>query len=92
MPITNASDILFTPDDILNWSLFLNTPTGQRLIPKISELTPRLLPKGDTNELLINHGAVLGYAAAVQVMLDLATPKEEETPKEKTNFEPLPPE
>ena len=91
MQITNASELLFTVDDVANWAVFLNSPTGQRLIPKIAELAPRLLSKGDTNELLINHGTVLGFSAAVQAMLDLATVKEPEfSPVD--NFPPLPPE
>lgn len=89
MPIVNASEILFTPDDALNWTLFLNSPTGQRLIPKLTEAAPRLISRGDTNELLINHGAVLGFSHAVQVMLDLAAPKQEEQPPVE-NFPALP--
>lgn len=91
MSVINASELIFTPDDALNWSLFLNTPTGQRLIPKAAEMAPRLLSKGDTNELLINHGAVLGFSSAVQAMLDLAVPQKEEQPIQ-SNFPPLPPE
>lgn len=91
MEVINASEILFTPDDIAIWATFLNSPTGKRLIPKISDLTPRLLSRGDTNELMINHGAVLGFSAAVQVMLDLSVAKKEETPP--ADFWPaLPPE
>lgn len=80
MEVINASEILFTPDDIAIWALFLNSPTGKRLIPKIVELAPRLLSKGDTNEIMINHGTVLGFSAAVQGLLDLAVAKQAETP------------
>lgn len=72
MEVTNASELLFTPDDILSWATFLNSQAGRRLIPKAAESAPRLLAKGDTNEVLINHGAVLGFSAAIQALLDLA--------------------
>jgi hypothetical protein len=52
MEVINANEVLFTPDDVNNWVIFLNSPTGQRLIPKIAELAPRLLSKGDTNDLI----------------------------------------
>lgn len=91
MPITNASEILFTPDDVANWAIFLNTPTGQRLIPKVVELAPRLLSRGDTNEILIRNGELLGFQAAVQAMLDLANLNQTEQPR-ADNFPPLPPE
>lgn len=89
MEITDARDLLFTPDDAANWAAFLNTPTGQRLIPKIAELAPRLLAKGKTNTLLINHGTVLGFSAAVQALLDLSVAKQVE-PLAVDNFQPLP--
>lgn len=89
MQIINASEILFTPDDVTNWAIFLNTATGQRLIPKAAEMAPRLLSKGDTNELLINHGAVLGFSGAVQAMLDLALVKQAPAPP-PDNFPTLP--
>lgn len=91
MEVINASEILFTPDDIAIWASFLNTPTGKRLIPKAADSAPRLLSKGDTNELLINHGAVLGFAGAIQALLDLAVAKQAET--EPADLWPeLPPE
>lgn len=89
MQVTNASEIIFTPDDAANWATFLNTTTGQRLIPKVAELAPRLLSKGDINELLINHGSVLGFSAAVQAILDLAVVKQAEQPM-PDNFPALP--
>lgn len=89
MEIINANEVLFTPDDVVNWSIFLNSPTGKRLIPKVVELAPRLLSKGDTNELLINHGTVLGFSAAVQILLDLAVAKQAE-PVPVDNFPTLP--
>lgn len=91
MQVVNASEILFTPDDVTNWAIFLNSPTGQRLIPKITELAPRLLSKGDTNELMINHGAVLGFSSAVQALLDLSVVNQAERPMDD-NFPPLPSE
>lgn len=90
MQVINANEILFTPDDAANWALFLNTTTGQRLIPKVVEIAPRLLSKGDTNELLINHGSVLGFSGAVQALLDLSIAKEAPPPPRPDNFPELP--
>ena len=71
MPILNASELEFTSDDNQNWSAFLRTQTGQRLLPKLAEAAPRLLAGGGTNEILIASGSLLGFQLALQAMLDL---------------------
>lgn len=73
MELVNASELEFTSDDNLNWAAFLRTQTGQRLIPKLAESAPRLLAKGETNEILVANGALLGFQAAVQALLDLTS-------------------
>lgn len=69
--ITNASELEFTSIDNDNWAVFLRTQTGQRLLPKLAELAPRLLSSGDTNAVLIRNGELLGFQAALQGLLDL---------------------
>lgn len=79
------------PEDATHWEAFLKTQSGARLIPRLAEAAPRLLPKGDTNEVLINHGTVLGFSLAVQALLDLSLqPEAETTPVDL--FPPLPEE
>lgn len=60
--------------DEQNLAAFLETPTGQRFIPKLLEDAPMLLQKGDINELLIRSGLVLGYQQVAQTILMLAHP------------------
>lgn len=72
MQVINASELIFTPDDALVWATFLNSQTGRRLIPKLAEAVPRLLSKGDTNEILIRNGELLGFQTALQVLLELS--------------------
>jgi len=61
----------WTSDDIANWAAFLNTKTGQRLIPKLVESCPALLGCGDTNNILIRSGEVRGFAETARVLLSL---------------------
>ena len=91
MQLVNASELEFTSDDNENWAAFLRSKTGQRLIPKLAEAAPRLLAKGDTNEILIANGALLGFQTAVQALLDL-THVPEPPPAVFDPYPPLPPE
>jgi hypothetical protein len=50
---------------------FLQTRTGQRLIPKMAEAVPVLLAKGDSNEILIRSGEVRGWQAALSTIMEL---------------------
>lgn len=73
-----TSDTLeFTSEDVIAWKNFLNTRTGQRLIPKLLEGAPTLLSSGDTNAVLIRNGELLGYQSAARNLLFLANPPTE---------------
>lgn len=79
MEISNAT-LDWTSDDTLNLVAFLNTVTGKRLLPKLVESAPRLLAKGETNEILIRNGMLIGFQAAVQGVLDLTTVEQTKAP------------
>lgn len=51
---------------------FLSTPTGLRFIPKLLEITPQLLERGDVNEILIRNGVVRGIQIVANEILRLA--------------------
>lgn len=80
MEITNDS-LEFTSEDMIAWRAFLRTQTGQRLIPKVLELAPALLSKGDTNEVLIRNGEMIGYQNFVKNLLALSNPPPELKPE-----------
>jgi hypothetical protein len=69
-----AGPLDWTANDEEVFAKFLDTPTGKRLFPKIVELTPQLLAKGDVNEILIRSGEVRGIGRAVDILLQLAHP------------------
>jgi hypothetical protein len=64
--------------DSENLEKFLSTPTGQRLIPKLAELTPELLAAGDTNAVLIRSGEVRGVNIVIATLLTLAHPTKQD--------------
>ena len=78
--VANRLDWLSTDEEAL--AAFLETPTGQRFIPKLLEEAPGLLQKGEINEILIRSGKVLGYQEVAQTILALAHPAP------KTGLEP----
>jgi len=51
---------------------FLQTRTGQRLIPKLAEQTPPLLAGGDTNSICVRSGEVRGFGEVIKTLLSLA--------------------
>ncbi len=59
--------------DADNLRSFLNTQTGHRLMAKLYAAAPRLLSKGDVNEILIRSGEVRGCAIAVMEILNLTS-------------------
>ena len=67
--------IPWTSDDEANWREFLHTKTGSKLIPKLLEATPGLLPGGGTNEVLIRSGEVRGINLIAREMLSLTHAK-----------------
>jgi len=84
--VANKLDWLAT--DEINLAAFLETPTGQRFIPKLLEEAPQLLQKGDRNEILIRSGLVLGYQQVAQTILALAHPSPKTTGLETTDTHP----
>jgi hypothetical protein len=64
----------WTSADEENFSKFLDTDTGRRLLPKILEGAPLLLEKGHVNAILIRSGEVRGWQAVAQEILRLAHP------------------
>lgn len=74
-------------EDIQILRSFLETRTGSRLLPKIVEQVPTLLAKGDTNEVLIRSGLVLGSQSAIRTLLSLARP-EPNSPEQESNHYP----
>lgn len=69
--ITNDT-LDWTSDDESNFRAFLGTQTGQRLLPKLLEGTPALLPDGETNSILIRNGEVRGWQESARSLLSLA--------------------
>lgn len=63
---------------------FLQTRTGQRLVPKVVESVPALLDGGNVNEILIRSGEVRGWQAALRTLLSLAV-IEKQAPQEPVN-------
>lgn len=70
--IANELDWLATDEQAL--AAFLDTPTGQRFIPKLLEQAPALLEQGEMNAILIRSGKVLGYSEIARTILALAHP------------------
>lgn len=70
MEIT-LTEIQWTPDDVAALITFLNTQSGAKLASKLAEMTPPLLSRGDTNEILIRSGEVLGMQNTIRNLLSL---------------------
>lgn len=58
---------------------FLATQSGQRLIPRIAHFRPGLLPKGDSNEILIRTGEVRGWQEVLTHIITMTRPEPKET-------------
>lgn len=71
MEITN-DHLEWTSEDVDQWRSFLLTRCGSRLIPKLAEHAPLLLEKGDTNEICIRNGKVVGFQESIRTLLSLA--------------------
>jgi hypothetical protein len=63
----------WTSDDAANFRIFLDTPTGRRLLPKALESLPALLPSGDSNAILIRSGEVRGFQIMTEALLSLTS-------------------
>jgi hypothetical protein len=88
MEITSDS-LPWDSDDIAVWQTFLNSRTGQRLIPKILESTPELLGSADTNAILIRSGEVRGFQEFARTMLSLSTYPKQVISEPATNYPSL---
>lgn len=88
MEITNTA-LEWTSENVEIWRQFLNTPTGQRLIPKMLEATPGLLPNGDTNSILIRSGEVRGVQLAANTLLDMTRIAPEAPVETQTDYPDL---
>jgi hypothetical protein len=87
MEITTES-LPWDSENVALFRAFLLTPTGQRLVPKLTEGAPSLLPGGDTNAVLIRCGEFRGYQEVVKTLLSLAV-NLPDAPKSETNYPPL---
>lgn len=76
MEVTNDS-LEWDSEDMVQWRAFLKTRAGQRLIPKLLENIPGLLPGGDTNAILIRNGEVRGWTESGRALLALQFPAPE---------------
>lgn len=63
----------WTSEDAYNLRLFLETPTGRRVLPKALESLPPLLSGGDTNPILIRSGEVRGFQLMTEAFLSLTS-------------------
>lgn len=61
-------------EDAATFRVFLSTPTGARIFPKLQEVVPALLGKGDTNEIMIRSGEVRGCATLLTQIFSMANP------------------
>jgi hypothetical protein len=81
-----ADSLEWTSEDIAIWRQFLQTRTGSRLLPKVAEAAPALLPHGDTNAILIRSGELRGVQEAIRTMLALT--QEEPAPEKEVTAYP----
>jgi len=71
-------------DDTLAFRNFLDTTkTGKKLLPKLLESTPVLLPGGETNALAVRSGEVRGIQIIAKAFIELAFPPPE--PSKQSN-------
>ena len=80
MEIT-ADSIEWTSEDVSNWRTFLQSRTGSKLLPKVTEAAPQLCEGGETNKILIRNGEVLGLQRTLRELLSLAYPPAEVKPQ-----------
>jgi len=76
-------------DDTIAFRNFLETTkTGKKLLPKLLESTPALLPGGETNALAVRSGEVRGIQIIAKALLELAFPSPE-LPKQTNPYPSL---
>lgn len=80
-----AGELEWTSVDAENFAKFLSSPTGLRIIPALAQNRPALLRKGDTNEICIRSGELIGYQSAIENLFSLAHPPAE-APKQASEY------
>ena len=88
MEIINTQ-LPWSSEDIDLWRQFLNSQTGQRLLPKMLENVPSLLTGGDVNAILIRSGEVRGFQESAQALLAMTQYPPPPTPPSSDNYPPL---
>jgi hypothetical protein len=88
MEIT-AQPLDWTSNDEEQLARFLTSPTGQRFIPKLLEVTPALLEQGHVNKILIRSGIVRGFQILASEILRLAHPSSKPTEQTPTEYPAL---
>lgn len=89
MEITNESPEWDVSEDRVILSQFLQSRTGQRLLPKLLENVPALLTEGEINKILIRSGEVIGWGAVVRNLLALSIPEPKPPEPEVSEYPPL---
>lgn len=64
----------WTQFDAENLAKFLETDTGKRFLPKLTEQIPTLFDGGETNRILIRSGEVRAFNQVLEQVLLLAHP------------------
>lgn len=85
--IAKPSD--WTTVDEENLAKFLDTPTGQRFIPALSNLCPDLLERGHVNAILIRTGEVRAYRNVLRDILFMAHPPQPAAKQQHEEYAPL---
>lgn len=88
MEIDNTAQAWDT-EDVVAFRNFLKTRAGVRLLPKLLESTPLLLPRGKKSEILIRSGEVRGCQLLANNLLAMAYPPAEEEPEKDNQYPSL---
>jgi hypothetical protein len=89
MEIDYTPEIDWNSDDTLAFRNFLRTQAGSKLLGKLAQSTPVLLPEGDINSILIRSGEVRGLQEAVRALYALAFPMAPVKSEPRTEYKPL---
>jgi hypothetical protein len=83
MEITNVEPE-WSDTDADHLRAFLGTQSGQRLLPRLAQMRPGLLPKGDINEILIRSGEVRAWQAVMEQILFMTRPEPKQQQAEES--------
>lgn len=81
-------ELHWNSEDVNIFRQFLDSRTGQKLVPRLAEATPTLFSEGEVNKLLIRSGEVRGVQLILNEIFSLANPPPS-TPKEITEYPSL---